>query len=84
MICFNTLRNQWELPAGTREQNETPRECAVRELFEEAGQSVTELKFKGLLKVKDIKTGNIKFNPIFYMDVKELQLFIKNEETTEI
>ncbi|MCM3316904.1 hypothetical protein M3603_09520 [Rummeliibacillus stabekisii] len=37
-----------------------------------------------LLKVKDINTGNIKFNPIFYTEVKELQPFIENNETTKI
>ncbi len=84
LICFNALRNQWELPAGKREENETARECAIRELLEETGQSVSRMEFKGLLKVKDINTGNIKFNPIFYTEVKELQPFIENNETTKI
>ncbi len=40
LLCYNTLRKQWELPAGQREKNETPKECAIRELFEETGQSI--------------------------------------------
>jgi 8-oxo-dGTP diphosphatase len=52
LLCYNTWRKQWELPAGKREENESPKECAIRELYEETGQSVDDLKFKGLLKVK--------------------------------
>ena len=29
--------NMWDFPGGGREQNETPRECAIREVFEEFG-----------------------------------------------
>jgi len=48
LLCYNTLRKQWELPAGQREKNETPKECAIRELFEETGQCVSKIDFKGL------------------------------------
>lgn len=37
---------------GMIDKGETPRECAVRELYEETNQSVTQLKFKGLMKFK--------------------------------
>jgi 8-oxo-dGTP diphosphatase len=30
LLCYNTLRKQWELPAGRREENETPKVCAIR------------------------------------------------------
>ncbi|NGP46926.1 NUDIX hydrolase [Bacillaceae bacterium SIJ1] len=84
LICYNTLRNQWELPAGKREQNETPKKCAIRELYEETGQVVSDLEFKGLLKVKNIMTGKIKFNPVFHTTSVELQPFKENDETSEI
>ena len=65
LLCFNTLRKQWELPAGQREENETPKECAIRELYEETGQSVLGLEFKSLLKVKNLFTDEIKYNPVY-------------------
>lgn len=34
--------NMWELPGGGREGNESPFECATREVFEELGISLTE------------------------------------------
>ena len=34
--------NMWELPGGGREGDESPFECAVREVFEELGITLTE------------------------------------------
>ena len=34
--------NMWELPGGRREGDETPFECAAREVFEELGIHLTE------------------------------------------
>lgn len=84
LICFNRWRNQWELPAGKREPGETPKECAIRELYEETGQKVTDLAFKGLMKIKDTKKDEIKYNPVYFTELEELHPFIENNETTEI
>ncbi|MBZ5201828.1 NUDIX hydrolase [Planomicrobium chinense] len=84
LMCFNKWRKQWELPAGSREGNETPRECASRELYEETGQVVDQLKFRGLLKLKNERTGSVKYNPVFYAEIEALQPFIENDETTQI
>ena len=84
LLCYNTLRKQWELPAGHREANETPKDCAIRELYEETGQRVLNMEFKGLLKVKNVVNGVIKYNPIYFTTLEKLQPFRKNNETLEI
>lgn len=84
LLCYNTWRNQWELPAGQREENETPKECALRELYEETGQQVTNLEFKGLIKVENTINGDIKYNPVYFTTIDKLQPFLENEETSEI
>ena len=84
LLCYNTLRKQWELPAGQRETNETPKDCAIRELYEETGQRVLNMEFRGLLKVKNIINGAIKYNPIYFTTLEKLQPFQKNNETSEI
>jgi 8-oxo-dGTP diphosphatase len=84
LICYNKYRGQWELPAGKRESGETPKECAFRELYEETGQLAEELAFKGLLKVINTKNGEIKYNPVYFGELNNLQPFIENEETTQI
>ncbi|THE11643.1 NUDIX hydrolase [Bacillus timonensis] len=84
LLCYNTLRKQWELPAGQREKNETPKECSIRELFEETGQSVSKIDFKGLLKVRNVISNEIKYNPVYFTTLEELQPFQNNNETSEI
>ena len=84
LLCYNIWRKQWELPAGHREGNETPKECAIRELYEETGQIVSDMEFKGLLKSKDILNGKTKFNPVYYTTIEEIQPFIENEDTKKI
>lgn len=84
LLCYNSLRKQWEVPAGQREENETPKDCAIRELYEETGQRVSDLEFKGLLKVKNLSSNEIKYNPVYFTTLKRLQPFQKNDETSEI
>jgi len=84
LLCYNTWRKQWELPSGGRENNETSKECAIRELYEETGKLVTNLEFKGLIKAENSLDGNIKYNPVYFTTIEKLQPFIENEETSEI
>jgi len=84
LMCYNTWRKQWEIPAGRREENETPKECAIRELYEETGQVVNDLTFKGLLKVKNSLNGQIKYNPVYFTTIEKLQPFLTNDETDAI
>ena len=84
LLCYNTWRNQWEIPAGGREGQETPEECAIRELYEETGQSVVKMDFKGLLKSKNVENGKIRRNPVYFATLKKLDPFKENEETSKI
>jgi 8-oxo-dGTP diphosphatase len=84
LFGFNRFRSRWELPAGRREGNETPKECAIRELFEETGQKVENLSFKGIAKIQNLDKQTIKLNPIFYCALNELSDFIPNEEMERI
>ncbi|WP_033540960.1 NUDIX domain-containing protein [Planococcus sp. CAU13] len=84
LMVYNKWREQWELPAGRREGDETAKECAVRELHEETGQSVSDLAFKGLLKLRKISDGSIKYNPVYAGNVEKLQPFLDNDETSEM
>lgn len=72
------------MPAGQREANETPKECAIRELYEETGQRVFNIEFKGLLKVRNLINGVIKYNPVYFSTLEKLHPFQKNNETSEI
>ncbi|MEN2767670.1 NUDIX hydrolase [Ornithinibacillus xuwenensis] len=84
LLCYNIWRKQWEIPAGSREGNETPMDCAKRELFEETGQLVAELTFKGLLKSEHIETASVKYNPVYTSTIDRLMPFQENTETSQI
>ncbi|SDC64568.1 NUDIX domain-containing protein [Shouchella lonarensis] len=84
LLCYNTWRKQWELPAGKRERGETTKACAIRELYEETGQVVTEMDFIGLMVVKNILNGTLKYNPVYGAMVEKLIPFVENEETSGI
>lgn len=84
LICYNKWRQQWEFPAGKREIGESAMQCAIRELYEETGQIVTDFTFKGLLKSKNLTTGAIKYNPVYLAEIQSLQPFIKNDEIEKI
>lgn len=72
------------MPAGKREINETAKECAIRELFEETGQIVPNLKFQVLAKIRNLNSQHIKYNPIFFSKVENLTASIPNEEMESI
>ncbi|MBY6037679.1 NUDIX hydrolase [Fictibacillus nanhaiensis] len=84
LLCYNRWRKQWEIPAGKREPDETSKDCAIRELYEETGQQVEGLTLKGLMKVKNVDTSLIKYNPVYVAQIKGLRPFIENDETTRI
>ena len=84
LFGYNRFRKRWELPAGRREGNETPKECAIRELYEETGQKVEQLTFQGIAKIQNLDKQTIKYNPIFYCAIDELSDFIPNEEMERI
>jgi 8-oxo-dGTP pyrophosphatase MutT (NUDIX family) len=50
LLVFDRYRRCWELPGGTIEPGETPRQAAVRELREEAGFVTEALTFAGFAR----------------------------------
>jgi len=79
LLVFNRKRQNWELPSGRIEADESPRDCAIRELFEESGQSVNSLDFVGLAKIR-VNNGNITFLAIYSVCLPVISVFQANEE----
>jgi 8-oxo-dGTP diphosphatase len=53
VLVFNRYRNVWELPGGLIDPGDTPRDCARRELREEAGCETGEVCWLGVVEVND-------------------------------
>jgi ADP-ribose pyrophosphatase YjhB (NUDIX family) len=62
VLLLKNERNEWELPGGRIELNETPEECVAREITEETQWKVT--------------TGPILDTWMYYIDVAEKHVFI--------
>ena len=78
VVGYNSWRKQWEFPAGGIDVGETPREAAMRELFEETHQRNSNLEFRGLFKVEDAK-GIMKYQAVYICEQDELEPFEYSE-----
>jgi 8-oxo-dGTP diphosphatase len=83
LLGFNRYRNRWEAPAGRIEEGETARECATRELYEEASQVVDELRFECLAEMLRPR-GERKFTAVYSTSLRELAEFHENPEWIRI
>lgn len=79
LLVFDRSKQHWELPGGRIETGESPRDCAIRELVEESGQSVNVLDFVGLAKVH-LKNGRIIFTAMYSACPPAIAPFQANEE----
>lgn len=50
LLGWNKWRNRWEIFGGCIDEDETPRECIVRECNEELGITSDDFKYLGLMK----------------------------------
>jgi 8-oxo-dGTP diphosphatase len=53
VLVFNRQRKVWELPGGMIDPGESARDCARRELAEEAECAAGELRWLGIVEVDD-------------------------------
>lgn len=84
LIAYNKWRQQWEFPAGKIEQNETYKECAIRELYEETGQIVFNLEFKGVFKIYDRNKNQTRYRTAFFAEIDKIIDFNENNEMNKI
>jgi len=52
LMVYNRRRGVWEVPGGGIEKGETARDCIVRELMEESGQTAHNLRLSGIIKIR--------------------------------
>lgn len=84
LIVFDKWKNHWELPGGSIDENESPRECAIRELKEETNQELTRLDFKGIMEFQLKPDDRIEYGALFSGLLSEIREFKENDEIKEI
>ena len=90
--CKNYKYNEWEIPKGRRNQDETNKECAIREFTEETNISYDKYDiYDNILPFEESYTGsnNIQYKNVYYIASlkSNINLYIddtNNEQIKEV
>ena len=80
LLVYNAWRKCWEIPGGLVEPGEAPRAAAVREFFEESGQTAENVRFLGQISVDEPAKDRVIEGAVFACNLAEVVPFTPNEE----
>ena len=84
LLVHHRERQAWELPGGHIEGAESARDCAIRELFEETGQTAERLTFRAVLKYRAGSDNRIYYGTLYSGELLSPAPFRENEEISRI
>jgi 8-oxo-dGTP pyrophosphatase MutT (NUDIX family) len=86
LMVYVRERACWELPGGGIEPGETPREAAVRELWEETGQQLDpeELRFVGHARTALGPQQRVLYGGVFTARTERPRAFAPNSEISAV
>lgn len=83
LMMFDSWRKQCELPGGTREPGETPRQAAVRELHEETGIHVREPSFAAVAEFDLTNPERRELLAVYQIRLQAVPRLTVNEEALD-
>jgi 8-oxo-dGTP diphosphatase len=83
LMMFDSWRKEWELPGGTREQGETARQAAVRELHEETGIQTVDLTFAAVAEFDLTKPERRELLAIYRLHLPAMPQLTVNDEALD-
>ncbi len=82
ILVYDRSRALWELPGGRLEMNETPEECAKRELLEESGVKGEDFQIVGALLLEKNKKSTIGI--LYCCKIQKLSSTIRSNEIAKV
>jgi 8-oxo-dGTP pyrophosphatase MutT (NUDIX family) len=80
LMVFDSWRKQWEIPGGSLEAEETWRDAAHRELFEETGITGVRLGFEVVADLTSVNENRRLLLAIFRTELDALPQLVANPE----
>lgn len=84
-LLVKGFTGKWSFPKGHREPNETPYECAIREIYEETGIKLNDIDDKKAIFVSLYYYFNIEFDeevettPLDFNEILDTKWFLPEE-----
>jgi len=80
LFILNNWKKLWELPGGIIEDNESPRDCAIRELREETNKTPQNLEFHSVMEWRLGKEQKKEFGALYFCDIEGEAETLNTEE----
>ena len=84
LLVFDRWKQAWELPGGTREEGESPRAAALRELAEETGERPPSLDYLGVARFRLASDGREELGAIYQAHIDHPHQFAPTDEIEKI
>jgi 8-oxo-dGTP diphosphatase len=84
LMVFDHWKQAWELPGGARQEGETPRAAALRELAEETGESPATLSYVGVASFRLAPDGLEESGAIYQAHIESPAEFVPNDEIEQV
>lgn len=84
LMVFDRWKQTWELPGGMREEGESARVAAGRELAEETGLDGVVLGYVGVARFRLARDGREEYGAVYQTTVESDLQFVPNDEIERV